>query len=278
MLRAIPNVRYVVYFTPRSGSSRLADLMQDAGGLGIPGEYFNPRLIRKAAIFLGAQDLDDYLGLILRQKSENETFGSKIAVSHLYQVFFREKKFFDLYQPTSSLFLIREDIVEQAVSLSRMAQTGFAHHTSSSDPKSTYPCFTYNPTQIRIKLYQLLSMERQMERIFLLRGIEPLRLSYELLNQSGPANFLPLIAQHIGCIPQKTVNVASEHGKIVDDRSIEFARRFKSENQTLMAKVDKERSFTLNELEKKLGSLELKTIRVDGGERVSGLIFSSLAK
>lgn len=244
MLRALPKTRYVIFFTPRSGSSRLTDLVENAGGLCSPSEAFNPLLIRKAAIFLGAQNLDDYLGLLMRHRSTNGTFGCEITIPHLYNIFFSDQKFFELYRPTSSIFLFREDIIGQAISLSRLSQTSFTHQTSSSFPQSTSLNFEYKPAQIRKELYNLLSMERQLERIFRQRSMKPLRLSYEMLINTQPETFLPRIARHVGGSFCRINDIASEHRKIVDQRNVEFAFQFRSENQRLIAKIDKQRTLT----------------------------------
>lgn len=246
----LPHNRYVIFFLPRSGSSRLTDLLKNAGGLGSPGEAFNPQLIRKSAIFLGAQNLDDYLDLLMRRKTTEGTFGCQITIPQLYRLFFSEKLFFDQYQPTSSIFLVRENIVEQSVSLSRMNQTNFAHSTPSSNPPSLDYNFEYRPAQIRKCLNFYLRTEKQLERMFFKRGIKPLRLSYEILVTSQPERFVPLIAKHVGATPHRIDSLTSEHRKIGDPRNEEFAVKFIKENRALISKVEKERAFTLNELAK----------------------------
>ena len=254
MRQAPPDTRYIIFFTPRSGSSRLTDLVQLAGGLGTPDECFNPQHIRNMAKFLGAQNLDDYLDLLMRRRTTGGTFGCEATPSQIHRIFFSVARFFEMYRPTSCIFLIRENIAEQAVSCSRMSQTGFSHHTSSSDPENTGTSFEYRPAEIRKYMTRLLIMERQLEQIFLRRSIEPLRLSYEMLVNTDPEIFLASIARHVGATPHRLNDLESEHKKIGDQRNLEFTVQFTKENRRLMAKVARQRVFTLNELARQKNS------------------------
>jgi LPS sulfotransferase NodH len=244
----LPAVRYVIFFTPRSGSSRLTDLIERAGGCGIPGEYFNPNLIMQAATSLGAQGLEDYIDLLMRRRNTNGVFGCEVTSIHMYRTFYGDKNFFKLYQPTSSVFLIRENIVEQAVSLSRMAQTGIAHSKSSLTPTKDKIEFHYRPDQIRSSLNRLLSMEKQLERTFRIRNIEPLRLSYETLASVSPDKFIPVIAHHVAATCEQLNGLESEHRKVGDEQSLEYAHRFRSESGSLLETVNSQRAATLSAL------------------------------
>lgn len=244
----LPNVRYVIFFTPRSGSSRLTHLLADAGGLSIPGECFNPNHIRKMAISLGAQGLEDYLDLLMRKRSTKGTFGCEVTSSHLYNIFFSDRRFFEFYKPTSIVFLIRENIVEQAVSLTRMKQTRVAHSTSQIGPSRKQLYFQYRPNEIRRKLSQLLSMEKRIERIIASRNFEPLRLSYETLTRHEPDTFVPLIAKHVGATCEQVQHLHSAHQKMGDGQNLEFAQRFGAENKYLLEKIQQRRLETLSAL------------------------------
>jgi LPS sulfotransferase NodH len=238
----------VIYFTPRSGSSRLTDLIESAGGCGIPGEYFNSRLIERAATFLGAQGLEDYINLLMRRKNTKGVFGCEVTSTDVYSTFYSDRKFFELYQPTSSVFLIRENIVEQAVSASRMSQTGVAHSTSSPTLKKDNIHFQYRPNQIRSNLFKLLLMENELERIFHIRNIEPLRLSYETLTSVSPGRFIPVIADHVGATCEQLNALESEHRKVGDEQSIEYAQRFRRNSGKLLKIVNSRRANTLSAL------------------------------
>ncbi|CAN0588975.1 unnamed protein product, partial [Ectocarpus sp. 12 AP-2014] len=65
---AEPMTRYVVFFTPRSGSSRLTDLATRTGALGKPGECFNPAFVPAIAQSYSARNLDEYTDLVMRYR------------------------------------------------------------------------------------------------------------------------------------------------------------------------------------------------------------------
>jgi LPS sulfotransferase NodH len=236
----------VIFFTPRSGSSRLTDLLGGAGDLGCPSECFNPRMIRKMAGFFGARNLPEYVDLLQRKRATTGTFGCEITVEHLYAIFFSAQRFFDLYRPTSTVLLIRENIVEQAVSLSRMNQTGMFHQLAPVSDADVPPEFHYRPAQIRGYLSRIVRMEQQAERIFDASGLQPLRLSYEMLVATDPADFVYRIGKHVGATPTRVQELTSAHTKIGDARSLEFARRFCADNKDLLARIENARRKSLD--------------------------------
>jgi LPS sulfotransferase NodH len=243
-----PQRRYVIFFTPRSGSTRLTDILNRAGGLGSPDEIFNPLHLANLAADLGAQNLPDYLNLLLRRFATGGTFGCEIAITHLYHIFFSERKFFQLLNPTSEIFLVRENIVEQAVSLSRMAQTGFSHSVPATRAHQNPQEFAYAPRQIRGRLDRVLAMERGCETIFANRELQPLRLSYELLIEKPPEEFVPVISRHVGATPEEVQGLVTVHEKISDARSEEYAQKFSKAHGRFLRRVEAERAPTLEAL------------------------------
>lgn len=127
--------------------------------------------------------------------------------------FSSERRLFYLLEPTSELFLIRENIVDQAVSLSRGAQTGFSHSVPAIRSQEGPWQFVYAPAQIGDKLNRVLRMEHQCEKILAARNLHPLRLSYELLIAKNPEEFVPLIGRHVGAKPENTGAKPSCHGR-----------------------------------------------------------------
>ncbi len=51
-----PTTTYAIHFTPRSGSSRLADILKRAGGLSQPGECFEPKNMLRCAAYSPARN------------------------------------------------------------------------------------------------------------------------------------------------------------------------------------------------------------------------------
>ena len=64
-----PDLRYIVHFTARSGSSWLTDIARQTGALGSPGEFFNPRFVPGIARSLGAPDMDRYVAALTRRRA-----------------------------------------------------------------------------------------------------------------------------------------------------------------------------------------------------------------
>jgi hypothetical protein len=68
--------RYVILFTPRSGSSWLTQLLSSTQRLGLPEEYINPDFVFDVARFLNAKTSGQLLDALLRRrKTENGIFG-----------------------------------------------------------------------------------------------------------------------------------------------------------------------------------------------------------
>lgn len=236
-----PPSRYVVFFTPRSGSSRLTDVLSRAGGLGNPGESFNPHHFRKTAGALGAQDLESYVDLLTRRFGAQGVCGCELTAHHLVWAFGTALRFQNIWAPTAVVNLIRKDIVGQAVSASRMAQTGVGHRfEGTSEPKAVLD-FNYRPLDIAQRIYVLLNMEHQTEGITATLNLPVLNLCYEDITQEEPAKTVVKIADHVGACAQITEGLISTHQKIGDERNLEFAMRFRAEHPGLMRRVEKER-------------------------------------
>ena len=59
--RPAARTRFVMHFTPRSGSSWLTDLAEQTGRLGKPGECFNPNFLPRMAARLDAANMDEFV-------------------------------------------------------------------------------------------------------------------------------------------------------------------------------------------------------------------------
>ncbi|MEM8660747.1 MAG: Stf0 family sulfotransferase [Pseudomonadota bacterium] len=243
--KELPVNRYVIFFTPRSGSSRLTDIVAAADGLGKPGECFNLKHIRKMIEFFGAQSMPDYVNLLMRYRNDAGTFGSEIEVGQMRSFFDRPDDFFDIYQPTASLFLIRENIIQQAVSLSRKKQTGVAHNTPRHGIDTNSVEFKYDAGGIAKALKRLAKQELLIEQLFAQRGIEPLRLSYETLLDKTAAQFLPVIAEFVGAELTNVEGARSDHQKLGDEKNLAFAKRFAEERSRLVESIEGRRAGTL---------------------------------
>ncbi|MEM6580760.1 MAG: Stf0 family sulfotransferase [Pseudomonadota bacterium] len=243
--KELPTNRYVIFFTPRSGSSRLTDIVAAADGLGKPGECFNLKHIRKMIEFFGAQSMPDYVNLLMRYRNDAGTFGSEITVGQMRTFFASPDAFFDVYQPTAFLFLIRENIIQQAVSMSRKSQTGVAHNTLRSVTDTSGAEFKYDAGEIAKAIKRLAKQEVLIEELLAKRGIAPLRLSYETLLDKTAAQFLPVIAEFVDAELTNTEAARSDHQKLGDEKNLAFAKRFAEERSRLVESIEGRRAGTL---------------------------------
>jgi LPS sulfotransferase NodH len=251
MRRPAPQRRYAVVFTPRSGSSRLTDLADSSGVLGRPGEVFNPAFLPRMAQALGARDLAEFVTLLGRRFNGQGTFGCEVTYAHLVRTFGDEARFLDLVQPGSLVWLIRKDIVAQAVSVSRMVQTGVSHApgASAGDIARADRAFVYRPRQIASVLWRLRWMETSTEAMFARYGLRPLRLSYEAVSQAPATAVLGRIAAHVGADAVPPDPFESAHTKIAGPRNAEFAARFAAEHPRLAARLARRRAGMLARLD-----------------------------
>lgn len=251
-----PKRRYAMFFTPRSGSSRVTAAAQKAGVLSNPDECFNPLFVPQMAQALGAQDLDDYLHVLTHRRNGHGTFGCQITYAQLVQVFGTGARFHRKVAPDSAFWLIRHDIVAQAVSVTRMIQTEVAHsaHSSARAIQSSEERFDYDARAIATYVQRIAWMERQTETYFRRFGPEPLRLSYEQLAAMAPREILEMMSDHVGSNPLFDRDYETDHEKLPGTKAHAFAARFREEHGDLMSRIDASRAAMLTRHPKPAGA------------------------
>lgn len=212
----------------------------------MPGEFFNPAFIPDIAQKFSARNLKDYVDLILRLRNTDGVFGCEVTYPQILQTFGSFDDFMDSLQPTATLSLIREDIVAQAVSISRMVQTKVSHSTVSSceDIASADDRFRYSPRQIEKYLCALAWMENRTHACLSGCGASPLRLTYEQTIAIKPSRLAGMIAAHVG-LDGDLPGVGSAHYKLGQEKSIEFAARFRRDRPHLTEMIDRKRHHIL---------------------------------
>ena len=123
--------RYCILFTPRTGSSWLTDIARQTGRLGHPGEHFNPTFLPRMAQSFDARTRDDLVEALLRRRNVGGVFGMEITYFQLKTVFRSERAFLRAFGDARFFWLIREDIVLQAISLMKKQQTRIGHNTQA---------------------------------------------------------------------------------------------------------------------------------------------------
>lgn len=240
----LPRKRYVIYFTARSGSSWLTDIVTRTGRLGAPDECFNPNFLTAMAAAMQAGTLEHYIDAIQRRRAPGGIFGCEVTFYQMKVVFGGPEAFLAAFGHAKPIWLIREDIVQQAVSLYKMETTQVSHRASSDAAAraAAEAKFTYDRDQIRHWLDHLLTKERRTEAMFAAHGIAPLRLSYEVITRLGAARVVNVLANYLDEPAIDLAEVPSAHGKLGTSRNLEFATRFREEEAAYMAEVKATRS------------------------------------
>lgn len=234
---------YVIYFTPRSGSSWLTSVVYASRRMGNPDEWFNPEFIPGNAQAFNADNLNKYVEMLKRKRSFGECFGAEITYNQMLRVFGDEETFLRLVAPQNEFYLTRADIVQQAVSLSKAAQTGIYHTVSSSgeDVIRADSQFVYSEKDIRKWVQHTLDQELKWEEMFERYSIHPIRLEYERILSLGSAEMARLIAREMGVDGVSDEHISSAHGKIGTEKNKEFASLFRHRNSSYLAEVDERR-------------------------------------
>ena len=246
-----PRITYCILFTPRSGSSRVTDILARTGRLGTPREFFNPAALPQIAEKFNATSLPEYVDRLGRVRTHKGVFGFQVTYEHLITVFRTEEAFRQAFASARFFWLVRRDIVAQAVSGSRMVQTEL-RHLERPDPSRVAEAearFRYRPLDIRFRIQRLAWMEKRTERFLERFGIVPVRLCHEQLVHMPEREVARLFAQPLGLALGKQVNPVSTHAQVSADKSAEFADRFRAEHRGFLRRVDAARNRTLRGLE-----------------------------
>ena len=242
---------YAIFFTPRSGSSWLTDVLSRSGLLGRPEEWFNPDFVPRVAQNLNAANLPDYVGILRRKVAPGDIFGFETTYYQLMSTFGDEESFLEFFPSgTPAFFLVREDIVSQAVSLAKSVATSVYHsaEAAAEDISKADSAFEYDARTIRRWLEHILDQELRLERFFAIHGIAPVRLSYERLTAAGAARALELFATRLGVSAEAAAGAEGLHRKIGTDKNRQFAAPFASEHPDFVQVVTEQRATTIGAL------------------------------
>ncbi len=245
-----PNLTYVIYFTPRSGSSRVTEILGQTRKLGEANEAFNPNFMPSIAQAVQASDLQSYQQNLSRWLNRNGVFSFEITGHQLRKVFPQVTDFFDIYAKKPSFWLIRKDIVAQAVSLAKMVTLNIAH-TAQSDIQQRAAAenlFVYDPAVIKRWLNHILVAERNCEEWFKQFNITPFRMSYEDLVLKTATEIVGYFAQKLNLPALPEIEFSLRHQKMATSRNLEFATQFRLDEAVFLAKVAKERQPWLDAL------------------------------
>jgi LPS sulfotransferase NodH len=242
---------YVIHFTPRSGSSWLTDVLGQTNVFGLPDEYFNPSFIPRNATAFGATNLDEYIEVLHRRrgaKAKGGIFGFEITYHQLFAVFGSAEGFLDRFDTSPAVWLIREDIALQAVSLFKMVRGNVSHRPSTSEDliREADASLAYDNDELVRWTNHIWVAEKGSEEILERRDEPPLRLSYERMMAMGAAGVVERIARHLGVASVPSLPSGSQHQKLGTARNSEFAHELRQRNKDLFARIDEERAMRLD--------------------------------
>jgi trehalose 2-sulfotransferase len=250
MARPAARINYVIYFTPRSGSSWLTDVLVQTRRMSLANEAFNPSFIPAIAQAVNASDLDQYINALKRKHNNHGVYGFQVTWHQLNAVFPRHQDFIAHFGTGPAFWLIRRDIVAQAVSLAKMVATRVAHspHASPEERTAADRAFDYDSSQIKHWMQHILAAERGTEAFFQEHGITPLRMSYEDMMAQGAEAVAVMMMDHVGATPVPGTIIQSKHEKLATARNADYAARFRADCAAFMSGVEQERAAWVDKL------------------------------
>lgn len=199
--QTISSKNYVICFTERSGSTMLCSILKATGVLGMPEEYLNPR--GSIQLFLDkypASNILQYFDALRRhQISTNGVFGIKTCFID-FEPLINHQMISKLLNPVKFIYLMRKDIVLQAISAYVARCSGIWHLTEDgiiTDGQEIKSDCEYDEAAILSHVDRLIYERMQWERFFALYSIDPLRVAYEEVLEE-PEKLVRHIAKFLG--------------------------------------------------------------------------------
>jgi trehalose 2-sulfotransferase len=230
---------YIIFFTARSGSSYLADLLLKTRLAGRPGEYFNPPLMSRTLHTLSEKSeppiesiIDYVLWLMDNRSSANAAFGFKGTYPH-FQPFILTGLDRLLFSRFTLFYLYRNNILNQAISLYIMTETRLSHKNRevSDDILQKVQSLPYDQGKIRHWITHIRGQEKNFERYFKTTGREVSVLEYQQLS-ADPAKVVTDILRKIGVKAHVQVR-ESNYKKVRGAKNDNLASRFLQDKSNL---------------------------------------------
>lgn len=172
----VPAMQLMVATIPRSGSTAFCNDLWNTGVLGAPMEYLNLNWIGRHGRWKAAlNDLRAYWTKIQHVRtSPNGVFSYKLFVQNYFTLLKRCPELLPCLAPTHVVYLIRNDIVAQAVSYARAIRSKQWFHNEYRRVD-----IEYDRTMIDHARTLIINQRTQWERVFSATAAEVLRVSYE---------------------------------------------------------------------------------------------------
>jgi len=231
-------VNYVIFFTPRSGSTWLTDMLRSLGTVGNPDEWLNERYLTLELQQLGKVDHATLLRwLVSSHSTANSVFGIEVDFFRLDYADSRFR-FMDFFPPeTRYFYLTRYNFVAQAISLYRAVESGRFHAVDGASDRSVQ----YDAGKIRDWVLHVLQQEYGFEVYFRDKRVEPVRYSYEGLCGSPFSVVSDIHWRVLGKAPPSAPASASPYVKLSDSESQAWERQFRDDNHDFIEHWERNR-------------------------------------
>lgn len=222
---------YIIFLTPRSGSTWLTELATNSGTLGAPQEWFNQGWIYTDELALGCRppivrgisDVNLYIDDIVDEG--NGVAGLELSVHQAIMVRQLLDGPFDPNWLTATFYIRRRDLIGQAISLYRSVGSGLFHsYQDKAEQLKSFASMEYDHDKAIDWLRHIIDSERRFdEELFKSCELSPIPLFYEDL-QADPLTVLQMIAQAVGSpalthLPKTTLRV------LRDSKSLDWRER-----------------------------------------------------
>lgn len=241
-----------IFFTPRSGSSWLTDILSQTKLMGKPQEWFNPNFIPNISRAVNANSLDGYIEMLRRKHKSGGFFSFEVTFYQMRRVFGNNPSFLSWFPVTDPFFyLTREDIVLQAVSLAKAVNTS-VFHSAGAKPEEVGRAdteFLYDASEIGRWLEHILDQEQKCERFFYNQELVPYRMTYERITSSGAeatARQMISILRPVKAPDLEIPKMTSVHQKIGSMRNHEYAERYRKECPSKIIEIEEFRNSISN--------------------------------
>ncbi len=226
---------YAIFFTPRSGSSWLMDMCQQAE-LGRPMEWFSTSMLSRdfapmglpSAVRLGAKSLDDYVARIAALSAPGEPVGIKLPWWDLKAILPQIEWSSIAGSFKSFFYLTRKDTVAQAISIFRSSESNLWHSfQDDKGAKQKFETVDYDAAKITKWLRHIQACEDSFEKLFASCGLAPIRLFYEDV-EANPTSVLMQVNAALGQ-PPRVIEPRSTLNRLRTDLNSEWAARYRRE-------------------------------------------------
>jgi trehalose 2-sulfotransferase len=233
--RSPARLRYMIAFTPRSGSTYLCDLIAKTKLMGRPAEYMNRDFLPGYLSKVHALTPDEYLMNVLRHYRSGRVAGVKATWFQFrnWQSIMEKP---EILADFKFIFLFRRDWAEQAVSLHRATKSKVfdTKKYSEDDMRARMQELVYDFKKIDYWARHIQLQEIGWRNFFAANSLFPLVITYEEIDQDA-RTVLERIASYLKIrIDFSEFNLSSVYEKLADRESVEWAARYRLEKDSLL--------------------------------------------